>query len=450
MQSSNETRNRKRKALMILPLLVIPFVALVFWGIGGGKAEKQNARTLSNGLNAHLPGAKLDDQPMDKLSMYQQATKDSIARQEAERFDPFERWMNNNIPQDAQQSDHPPRYPAEESPFSPGADETNVPFATGKNKTNQDPNEAKVRARLTELEKLLAAHPSDSVTPSQKRVLPSENNDSEMEGLNSLMQTVNASSGQQDTDLTQMNQMLSKILDIQHPSLVRERLKVASEKEKGRVFPVRAESKQAIVDDLLSPASVVEPDTLIQRNGDSLVTQSVGTLSNNRFYEWGDSESETSINNAIAAVVHETQTLVTGSILELRLNQDIYVQGQLVPAGTSVFGETSLSGERLQCTISQIHYKDALFPVSLTVYDAKDGLPGIHVPGAISRDVAKQGTDQAIQSLQLATLDPSIGAQAAAAGIETAKNFLSKKTKLIKVTAKAGHPVLLLDREQQQ
>ena len=77
-----------------------------------------------------------------------------------------------------------------------------------------------------------------------------------------------------------------------------------------------------------------------------------------------------------------------------------------------------------------------------------DGINGIYIPGAISREVAKQSTDRAMQGIGLTTLDPSLGAQAAGVGIEAAKNLFSNKTKLVKVTVKAGYQVLLQDQKQ--
>ena len=47
--------------------------------------------------------------------------------------------------------------------------------------------------------------------------------------------------------------------------------------------------------------------------------------------------------------------------------------------------------------------------------------------------------------MQLMSLDPSLGAQAASAGLEAMKGFASKKVKLVRVTVKAGYPVLLMD-----
>ena len=79
-----------------------------------------------------------------------------------------------------------------------------------------------------------------------------------------------------------------------------------------------------------------------------------------------------------------------------------------------------------------------------------DGLPGIYIPGAISRDVAKQTTGNGLQQLELTSMDPSFKAQAAATSINAAKSLLSKKVKQVKVFVKAGYKVLLRDKSIQQ
>ena len=84
--------------------------------------------------------------------------------------------------------------------------------------------------------------------------------------------------------------------------------------------------------------------------------------------------------------------------------------------------------------------------MQLSVYDL-DGMEGIYIPGAITRDVAKGSADRALQGI-INTLGPSLGAQAASAGIEAAKTLLTKKVKQVKVTVKAGYQVLLKDDGQ--
>jgi hypothetical protein len=85
-------------------------------------------------------------------------------------------------------------------------------------------------------------------------------------------------------------------------------------------------------------------------------------------------------------------------------------------------------------------------PVSLHLFDF-DGLEGIYIPGAISRDAAKQSGDRAIQGMGISTFNPGIGAQAAGVGIETARNILSRKIRMTKVTVKSGYHVWLLDEK---
>jgi hypothetical protein len=108
-----------------------------------------------------------------------------------------------------------------------------------------------------------------------------------------------------------------------------------------------------------------------------------------------------------------------------------------------------LNNERLEIEVNSIRNGNSLFPVKLEVYDM-DGLPGIHIPGAITRDVAKQSADNGLQLMELTSVDPSLKAQAATAGINTVKSLMSRKVKQVKVLVKAGYKVLLRDKNVQQ
>ena len=85
---------------------------------------------------------------------------------------------------------------------------------------------------------------------------------------------------------------------------------------------------------------------------------------------------------------------------------DLYINGSLIPKGNFVFGIASLNAERLEVEINSIRYNQSLYPVKLSVYDI-DGLPGIYIPGAITRDAAKQSADNTLQLMELSTMDPS-------------------------------------------
>jgi hypothetical protein len=82
---------RRRKMLLVLPLMVIPFITLAFWAMGGGKGTADMNQSNTNaGLNLQLPNANLkDDKNEDKLSFYKEADADSLKREELLRNDPY-------------------------------------------------------------------------------------------------------------------------------------------------------------------------------------------------------------------------------------------------------------------------------------------------------------------------------------------------------------------------
>lgn len=424
---------RQRKFLLVLPILIIPFITLAFWALGGGKgSDAQAAQGIAKtGLNLELPGANLkDDGSTDKLGYYDKAASDSAKLRELMKNDPyFNKRLNteDSLIKDITQTN---------TSSSPGSNSINPglnsPAINGK---YVDPNEAKVYQKLAQLNTALNdASASKSVNVDSKS---SVNNQPVMqtEDINRLdqkMQSMNAnSSNSEDPEMKQLSGMLEKILDIQHPDRLKDKLQEKSLQNKDEVFTVSRE---------FSKASISLLDTAREKKLPDATTG---------FYGASDEKSETTTQNAIEAVVHETQTLVNGAVIKMRLLNDIYIDGHLIPKDNFIYGTTSLNDERLEISINSIRHEHSLFRVKLEVYDM-DGLPGIFIPGAISRDVAKQSTDNAIQSVALSSLDPSVGAQAASAGIEAAKTLLSKKVKLIKVQVKSGYKVLLKDNNQQQ
>ena len=82
---------RKRKMMMVLPLLVLPFLTMAFWALGGGNGATNGKKQKQlQGLNLQLPNANLkDDKLADKMSFYDQADKDSIKLAEEMRNDPY-------------------------------------------------------------------------------------------------------------------------------------------------------------------------------------------------------------------------------------------------------------------------------------------------------------------------------------------------------------------------
>jgi len=155
-------------------------------------------------------------------------------------------------------------------------------------------------------------------------------------------------------------------------------------------------------------------------------------------------ERDSALPAAIPATVDQDQELSNGATLALRLTVPISYCGIRLPKGQLVYGMASLTNDRLQVSIHSIRCGQSILTTAWQVYDM-DGLPGIRVPDALGRQVAKQSAEQNLASLNLAGYDPSIGAQVANAGIQTARNFFSRKFRAIRVTVPAGYQLLLKD-----
>ena len=78
MKQHSEKFLKKRKFLLALPVLIIPFLTMAFWAAGGGKGTPKLIMSTKQGLNLKLPDPKLkDDRSLNKLSFYELAQKDS-------------------------------------------------------------------------------------------------------------------------------------------------------------------------------------------------------------------------------------------------------------------------------------------------------------------------------------------------------------------------------------
>jgi conjugative transposon TraM protein len=414
---------RQRKMMLALPVLVIPFITMAFWALGGGQGADNNNTANIAGLNLQLPDANLrNDKNADKLSFYNEADADSLKREELLRNDPYYKdsliGRRNTMLSDT-------GYLINTKPLFGGLNQS--PY----NKST-DANEQRIYQKINEINKQIN-QPDNTAQPLANQNQLNQTNDSneqfsnEVDRLQNMMQQMNGNSGS-DPEMEQLNGTLEKILDIQHPDRVKEKLKEKSLKNKEQVFIV---TKQ-----------------FLKNNISLLDTGKSKRNTENKFYGL-EEDANSEEQNTVEAVVHQTQTLVNGAVVKMRLLNDIYLNGSLVKKGNFVFGIAELNDERLEININSIRNNNSLFSVKLEVFDM-DGLPGIYIPGAISRDVAKQSADNSLQLMELTSVDPSFKAQAAATGINAAKSLLSKKVKQVKVIVKAGYKVLLRDKSIQQ
>jgi conjugative transposon TraM protein len=372
---------KRRRFLTILPLIVFPFVMVLFWLLGGGSDRKALVQTKT-GLNTQLPDANLKNQSsLDKLSFYAMADRDSLKREEQKKMDPNYQSV--------------------------------VPEKTIQQSTFSDESGELISHKIIRLQRQID-ETSYSIPPEEKYASESS---SDIDRLQMMMQSINQK--KTDPELDALNGTLDKLLEIQNPSQVKKEM--VSDK-KSKVFAVTANGLNS------------------EKNyfGNASISHS------NAFLSEMDEIKDSVKAGVIMAVVHNEQTLSVGSVIKLRLLQDVFVNGERIPMGSFLFGYSSIDNERLKVVVSSIQFQNRLYPVALTVFDM-DGLEGINIPGSVGRDVMKQSVDQSIQSVGGMSFDPSLKAQAATAGVNVAKSLLSKNVKQVRVTVKAGYRVLLKD-----
>lgn len=386
----NNVKERKRKLMLVLPVFVIPFLTLAFWALGGGQLNEEEK--TAKGLQLNLPDSTLQsDKVLDKLGFYQKADKDSQRLEEWMRSDPYYRDGLNEDDSFTSELQSVTKYPQLKT----------TPYAAN-GKQPEDELLKKLSLLQSELNKQSTWKTPDETLP------PVSTDADRLEDALQQLQTNNAD----DPQIGKLSEVMDKILDVQHPERVKERLKEKQTNQPDDTWPVLT---------------------------------SMNDSTGNGFYS--SSSITSTINaNAIAAVIHEDRTLVNGAVIKLRLLQDIFIAEEKIPAGTFIFGAVKLDAERLLVDVSSIRSLQSIYKVKLELHDM-DGLPGIHIPGAITRDVAKESADNSLQMMELSTVDPSFKAQAATAGINTVRSLLSRKAKLIKVNVKAGYKVLLLNHK---
>ncbi|TKC04468.1 conjugative transposon protein TraM [Pedobacter frigoris] len=253
-----------------------------------------------------------------------------------------------------------------------------------------DPSEAAIQAKLAQINAQVNAKPTPAYGTGSASVRPAADPamSTDIAKLEALMKNMQQSGSGDDPEMRQLNSMMDKILAIQNPDLVRQQ----------NVKPI-----------------YVSPDSLFK---------------------------------AIPAEIAGNIKAVEGSVIELRLLDTLIINGQVIPKGHSIFGLANFSNQRINLEIKNIRLGNQIIPVSLTVFDKRDGMVGVNAPEALLTDAVNGGADDAIRNMQLLSMDQGIATQVAGAGLEAAKGLFSKNIKRVKQKLVAGYAVLLRDNSR--
>lgn len=409
---------RERKFYLILPILALPFLTLLFWKMVV-KPMEQRGRLEAEpaGLQMSLPMADLKaEQNMDKLAYYKKADQDSANWAQQIKKDPYRQH----------ESLHQGPEPASQALLGLSGPRQGKKPRAAQLPARSAP-EAKLHQKLLALDKALASAAAPSFQ--EKPEMPQPAAAPEIAHLEKMMQQIadQPPPAVDDPEMSRLDQMLDKLLKVQE-----------NQQGPAQSAPIGSQPQTGL------PVSAAEADQQISLLAADSLPPATNAGVNTGFY--GLAENGAFDQSAVlTAVIDQTQQLVSGSVIALRLTSPLYVAGSCIQENSLIYGTASVSGERLKIKITTVKAAEGILSVNLSVYDL-DGLEGIYIPGALSRQIAKQQLASQVQGYQLDTDAFSAGAQAASAGIQMGKMLLSRKTRLVQVTLTEGYKVILFDQ----
>ncbi len=177
-------RFEKRKVLLLVPLFVIPFLALAFYAMGGGKGlPDENPALAGRGINTELPDASFkNEEAKDKFGLYEQAGRDSLG-------------AGNGIKAVADR------------------------LGFGQENRQTEEIDRKLEALNREIGRPTEPAGHTATTPVRT---PQTGMKSDVDRLEALMKTMQSGKGE-DPEMAQLNGLMQNIIDLQHPELVQQR-----------------------------------------------------------------------------------------------------------------------------------------------------------------------------------------------------------------------------------
>jgi hypothetical protein len=429
MEATTNYLQERRKMALLLPVPVVPCLLLLFYGLGGGGgATGATATGVVQGVNMSLPMAQLDSKKTpDKLQLYDKAAADSAKLLEKQKQDPYALKLSA----------------ADTLQSRVGAGWHGLQLGLDQRQRTADVMADQVMARVESLKNALGSAATGGWAGQQRGADRGEMNWQGEPGAGERW--AGPSTGVQDRaisrrdpEMERIDGMLDKLIRIQHPELVS--LDSGRRSSAGRVMVLTVPRQEEVVRGLERGVAGVEETVQRQERGVPGAEETTG------FMEIGDGSRPDSVRHsvdeALEAVIADDQTVMSGSTVALRLTHAGSLDGIPVPAGQLVYGEASIGGERLKLHIAAVRVGSLILPVDIQVYDL-DGIAGIRVPGAMTRDVSKESASEAMSGLGLASMDPSLTGQAANAGLQLAKSLTSRKLRAVRVAVPAGYRVLL-------
>lgn len=416
MMNNTQDAAHRRKGifLLVMPLILFPVLFLVLYSSEPVSAETQEPL---NGMNLEMPKPILSKKQESKSEAYVKEASDSEAEVP---------WGLPDFLVSQQEKEDLPESGLENGQygFSKVSDQKGTSRrsrnVTRDQKSDESP-EAEMIRQLRELEALL----NQEATVKKKAAFVSDVSmpvaeDSEIRQLQHLMSAMESRPVGPDPEMQQLESLIDKLLLLQNPQM--------------------ANALEPVQEDII-PVGMVE---LTGVQTDSILFEEVNGFFGLDEKESGVISGRKAFRKTIAASVAKTQEIFPGEAIEIQLDQDLFLESGMIPAGTLLFAQTSISGARMQVTVSGILQNNNLIPVSLKGYGL-DGIPGIELGDVKGSAQWVKETSNSAQGFNINSYGMDWQSQLATSGVEATRSLLRSKSKLKKLEIKSGHPFLLID-----
>ncbi|RKE81704.1 MULTISPECIES: conjugative transposon protein TraM [Chryseobacterium] len=159
---------------------------------------------------------------------------------------------------------------------------------------------------------------------------------------------------------------------------------------------------------------------------------------------------ESQPRNSIRAVIPETKTVTSESVIPVRILESILLGQIKIPSGTFLKAKCRFQGGRLQLHISTIEHGGMIEPVNIDIHD-NDGQLGLHIPysseqSALSEMAANMGQNSGTSIMMTQSAGQQIAADMSKGVVHGIAGYFQKKVRNQKVTVKTGHLVFLVPK----
>lgn len=420
----SEEQKQKLKKYAIFALMAVVFAGCI-WLIFAPSDEDKAKEQIGTGFNADIPDPKKDGIIGDKKDAYEQEQMKERQKNKMQSLQGYADMLENSknervvidFEDEPKQSTSRPKAPINNSVSA--YQDINKTLGNFYEKPKDDPEKEEMKRKLEELEAKMNEKGDKQSAVDEQLLLMEKSYE---------MAAKYMPQNQGESFSENNNSLKNKIDNYGKDS--------STKNGKTTVSPVRQIQKQTVS----SLAQSISNEELFQMYDQS----------RNMGFNTVGGEVGVSTKNTISAVIHDNQTVIDGQTTRLRLVEPLVAGSTLIPENTILTGIAKIQGERLDILISSIEYEETIILVEMVTYDT-DGQRGIHIPGSLEMNAAKEIVANMGNSVGTSfTMTQSTGAQLASdlskGAIQGVSAYMQKKIRQVKVTLKSGYRIMLMPK----